>query len=238
MVRRSPELYEYLGERPDDPKDRFRVPEAKERCQSLPSGFTPIRLRGAIGEAPYLHYLRRRGVTDEDVVLYRMGYVPSGQEGGRVVVPTFDCNGAVCFWSARTIHPSVRPSYRLPHASKDVVSNEHMVDWSKPVYLVEGVFDEVAIGPQAIALYGKFMMPQLALRLVEKRPPMVNVCLDDDADREAFSLMQRLVGYDVPCAMVRLDSKDPATAGGAAVERAASEASRVTGSIGLVGMRL
>lgn len=236
MVRGSPEHVEYLDERPGGP----RRPAVEERppCTSLPSGYRPFTLGGSVDEAPYLTYLRGRGVSDRTVALYRMGYVDQGPLRGRVVVPSFDANGMVNFWSARSIYPGEFLRYRLPEASKDVVSNEHMIDWARPVYLVEGIFDEVAIGPQAISLYGKFMPPSLAMRLVERRPPLVNVCLDSDAEVEAGALVRRLVGYDVPCSMVRIASKDPADAGLASIELAAQASALVTGSASLLGARL
>lgn len=236
MVRGSTEWREYRQER--DEGGNQTVSEERPPCTSLPEGYHPFTLRESISEAPYLTYLRGRGVPEDTVGIYRMGYVASGPLHGRVVVPSFDANGMVNFWSARSIHPRETLRYRLPQASKDVISNEHMVDWAAPVYLVEGIFDEIAIGPQAISLYGKFMPPKLALRLVERRPPLVHVCLDSDAASEARSLMERLVGYDVPCSLLRFESKDPADAGSLLIEHAALSAARVTGSASLLGMRL
>lgn len=234
MVPGSKELREYLESRPAKPGTKSTVIEVERpRCESLPPGFIPFRLRGDVSEAPYLTYLRRRGVSDRTIGLYRMGYVETGDLAGRVVVPSFDAVGMVNFWSARTIW-DVRPTYKLPEASKNIMSNEHMVDWTEPVYLVEGIFDEVAIGPQAISLYGKFMQPLLAQRLVERRPPVVYVCLDLDARREAMGLMTRLVGYDLSCALVDLPGKDPGELGLDIVKQAAESARPVTGSAGLV----
>lgn len=235
MVAGSAEQRQYLEEHGG--KRRVIIAE-KPVCSTLPEGFHPFHLKGDPAEAPYLTYLRGRGLSDRTVVLYRMGYVDgAGPLGGRVVVPSFDANGSVNFWSARTIHPDVRPTYRLPDASKDVISNEHMVDWSKPVYLVEGIFDEIAVGPQAIALYGKFLQPRLALTLVQKRPPMTYVCLDDDARMEAMVLMRRLVGYDLACSRLDLKGKDPGVVGRRGVDEAAASSLRVTGSAGLAQAR-
>lgn len=235
----SSELREYLESRPRAPGSRrCIVMDVRPRCTALPEGYRPFRLSGSPAEAPYLTYLRRRGVSDEAVELYRMGYVADGQLRGRVVVPSFDAAGLVNFWSARAIDEADPFRHRLPIASKDVVSNEHLTDWTRPVYLVEGIFDEVAVGPQGISLYGKFMPPTLALRLVERRPPAVHVCLDDDAEAEALDLVGRLMSYDLPCSIVRLPGKDPGSIGGSAVAAAALASVRVTGSASLLGARL
>ncbi len=232
MVQGSEEMREYLDSRPLG-ETKLEI-EERPRCSTLPEGFTPFGLRGNTGEAPYHTYLTRRGVTEQAMALYRMGYVASGDLAGRVVVPSFDAFGSINFWSARTIWNETRPTYKLPHATKDIISNEHMVDWTEPVYLVEGIFDEVAIGAQAISLYGKFMQASLAQRLVERRPPIVYVCLDTDARREAMGLMRRLVGYDILCALVDLPAKDPGSMSEEDIKKAADDARAVTGSAGLV----
>ena len=238
MVNGSKEQREYLDSKPTKKGVFFRpVEPQKPKCASLPAGFTPIRLSGEVNEAPYLTYLKRRGISEDTMSLYRMGYVDFGPLAGRVVIPSFDALGMPNFWSARSIYPNEKTfSYRLPDSSKDVVSNEHLVNWTEPVYLVEGIFDEVAIGPQAISLYGKFLQPLLAKRLVERRPPVVYVCLDSDARKEALGLMEQLVGYDITCALVDLPGKDPADLGLSSVQKAAEESRRVTGSAGLVAV--
>lgn len=232
MVPNSDEIREYLDSRPS--AESRQQPEEMPRCSTLPEGFTPFGLRDSHVEGPYRSYLTRRGVTERTMAIYRMGFVDIGMLAGRVVVPSFDVHGSINFWSARSIWKDAKPAYKLPHASKDIISNEHMVDWTEPVYLVEGIFDEVAMGSQAISLYGKFLPSLLAQRLVERRPPMVYVCLDDDARREAMGLMHKLVGYDLRCALVDLPGKDPSDLGFDDVKKAAEASRPVTGSAGLV----
>lgn len=234
MVPGSNEHREYIESRPASKAIIQSTEVEKPRCTSLPPGFTPFGLSGSPVEAPYRRYLLDRGLTEHTIGLYRMGYVDQGDLAGRVVVPSFDGLGMVNFWSARTIWRDTRPTYKLPAASKDVISNEHMVDWTEPVFLVEGIFDEIAVGPQAISLYGKFLQPLLAQRLVERRPPVVYVCLDSDARVEALELMRRLVGYDITCSLVDLPGKDPGSLGSEQVLRAAESSRPVTGSAGLV----
>ena len=236
MVRGSSEQRQYLDDRRDAP---IKKDTAKPPCATLPAGYTPFRLSGDRAEAPYLSYLRSRNITERIVALYRMGYVADGELSGRVVIPSFDRFGSINFWSARSIYPGEHLfRYRLPPASKDVISNEHMVDWNTPVYIVEGIFDEIAAGSQGIAVYGKFVPPSLTLRLVEKRPPMTYICLDDDARDDAMDLLERLAGYDIPCAVVDLGCHDPAIAGFDAIESAAMISAPHTGSIGILRERL
>ncbi len=237
MVRGSAEQREYLDLMDEGRRRRLPI-EVRPPCNSLPDGYAPFRLNGSGREAPYLSYLRDRGLPDLTVGLYRMGYVDSGLLAGRVVVPSFDRVGSVNFWSARSIDPSEPLRYRLPYASKDVVSNEHMVDWTQPVYLVEGIFDEIAIGPQAISLYGKFLPPLLASRLVEHRPPVVHICLDSDAPMDARVLMRRLLAYDLPCKVMSLRGKDPGSSSPEEIARSATAAPLISSPTGGLRMEL
>ena len=230
MVRGSEEHREYMNEQAEGYRSRCLV--VKPPCLSLPEEYRPFLLNGSMRETPYLSYLRERGLTDLTVALYRMGYADMGRYAGRVIVPSFDALGMINFWSARSIDPDEhRFRYRLPECSKDIVSNEHMVDWTEPVYLVEGIFDEVAIGPQAIALYGKFLPASLARALVERRPPMVHICLDSDARMDARVMARRLLGYDLRCSILDLNGKDPGSVPIDEVRRAALASIPVTNDI-------
>jgi hypothetical protein len=76
------------------------------------------------------------------------------------------------------------------------------------------------------------------MRLMERRPPVTYVCLDSDAKREAMGILKRLVSYDIKSALVELPGKDPGVLGGKAVMEISNECKPVTGSAGLVGVRL
>ncbi len=231
MVYDSPEYNEYT-----DTHVSKSTAEVVVRCTELPEHFLPFGLSVSPTSAPYLSYITNRGLSKHTVALYRLGYADEGSFKGRIIMPSFDAHGMINFFSARTIH-NIKPTYMLPDATKDIISNEHMIDWTKPIYLVEGMFDEMAIGCQAISLYGKFMLHRLALKIVDKKPPMVYVCLDVDARYEAMSLMKRLVGYDVQCSLLDLKGKDPAVVGASGVADAVELSRSVTGSMGLIAVK-
>lgn len=179
-----------------------------QRCSTLPNGFTPFWSGHPIQEGRFIRYLRRRKIDDETIQMYRMGYVTDGRLADRIVIPTFDRYGMVNFWNARTVR-DVRPSYMFPIASKEIVPNEHMVDWSSPIVLVEGIFDAISVGPQAIPLFGKFVNMTLMARLVSSSVPMVHVCLDRDAWKESLNVARTINSYGIKTTIVDLPGKDP-----------------------------
>lgn len=235
MIRGSDAHRAYTNEHDSEAK---KQPKVRPPCNSLPDGYIPFGLKGSMREAPYLSYLRERGITDLTVGVYRMGYVDTGTLAGRVIIPSFDMFGSINFWSARSIDCTEHLRYRLPYASKDIISNEHMIDWTEPVYLVEGIFDEITIGSQGISLYGKFMGSLLAKRLVEKRPPCVHVCLDSDARTDAMKLVHKLMGYGLTSTLVKIDGKDPGSMSMYEINTAASNAKLVTSPLKLLESRL
>lgn len=232
MVRNSAECKEYKSW--IENTQLSKKPQEKPHCFSLPDDFIPFGSKSPVTSQPYINYLHKRGLSDTTVGNYRIGYIDIGKLAGRVVIPSFDEFGSVNFWSARAIYEDAKVSYILPKCSKDIISNEYMVDWKKPVYLVEGIFDEMAIGCQAIALYGKFVQPKLLLRLVENRTPHVYICLDNDAKKEASSLSKQLLQYDIKCSIVNLLNKDPSIAGKEEVFLAAKNSKTITDSISLL----
>lgn len=111
-----------------------------------------------------------------------------------------------------------------------------MVDWSQPLYLVEGIFDEIAIGSQAICLYGKFIQKQLINKLVSNKAPIVYICLDNDAKNEAIQIAKKLIEYDIKCSIVELDGKDPSAIGRDAVMGALQKSKMIEKQIDIIGL--
>lgn len=235
MVAGSNELRQYLETRSIIKPQK----QLKPRCDSLPAGFTPFSLDGSFQEKPYLSYLGSRNITVRTLVNYRMGYITSGRYARRIVIPSFDRFGMINFWSARSIDDVDHVNrYRLADASKDIISNEHMVDWTKDVFLVEGIFDEIAIGSQAIALNGKDVMPSLLMKLIEFLPPTVYLCLDDDAKSTANDIANELIQYGINCSLVSLNGKDPSAIGKNAVIEAASKSTIISSQIDMLRARI
>ena len=210
MLPGSAALREYLGEGPS----QVQSVREKEICRTLPSEYIPFRFDGSPDEAMGLSYLIRRGVTREQIAIYRMGYAIVGDYRGHVIIPSFDASGAVNCFVARSIHG---PGYMMPDTTKDVIVNEHMVDWDREIVLVEGIFDAVAVGSQGIPLLGKSLLPKLMAKLIAVQQT-VHICLDSDAWSEAWALAEDLLEHGVVCSVSCVQGelvteKDPASVG-------------------------
>lgn len=195
----------------------------------LPEGFLPLFEEPGLS-FPFTgaarDYLAARGLPAEVGHAAGIGVVLVGKYRGRVVVPVFDPEGRkLVGWSARSYVESPWPKYLYPTGMdrRSIVYNGAALlrDTADPVFVVEGVFDALALWPDAVACLGKPSTPQIDAFTATRRP--VVALLDGDAWRESLALMLRLRVRDHAAGSVRLPPRrDPATVDVAAVRQAAA----------------
>ena len=160
-----------------------------------------------------LLYLKKRGVTEQDIVKYQMGYCEEGPYGERIIMPSFDAAGKINFFVGRSFDPEVRLKYKYPQASRDIIPFEMYINWDVPVVLCEGGFDMLAIKRNAIPLLGKSITPKLMKKLVESRIQKVYIALDKDAIVMALKHCETLINLGKKVFLVEMDDKDPSSMG-------------------------
>lgn len=141
-------------------------------------------------------YLLDRGYTKEDIVMWKVGYCSNGEYEGRVIVPSFNDNGDINYFVARS-YTDKFPKYMNPKVSKDIVFNELYLDWNKDIILVEGVFDAMK-AKNAIPLLGSTLNQKSNLfKKIVYYEPDVYIALDPDAEKKASQLIENLIQYDL-----------------------------------------
>jgi len=164
-----------------------------------------------------LIYLKRRGITREDILRYNIGYCESGEYEHHIIVPSYDAKGTLNFFMGRryyTDDPGI--PHKKPDIPMNVIGFESFVNYDYPLNLCEGVFDAIAIRNNAIPLFGKFPQPALLTRMNEYHVKRVNLVLDLDAEKDSIKAYERLK-RQVPSleeiAIVTLSGKDPSKLG-------------------------
>jgi len=144
------------------------------------------------------NYLIRRGLTEDDIIRWKLGYCPSGDYINRIIIPSFDDDGYINYFIGRA-HTTSSIPYLKPGESKNIIFNELSVDWDKPIILIEGVFDAIKAGENAIPILGSFLAPDSALlyRIAESQTPTY-LALDTDAQKQEQIIAARLKRYGVP----------------------------------------
>jgi DNA primase len=182
----------YLLIRPDE----FKVEEKKKNILRLPQGYTKV-LEASPVYPPHkeaFNYLKSRGITDEICERCNIGLTTTGDFQGRIIIPSYDKDGKVNYFIARSWNPRAKMKYKNPPCEKDlIIFNERLIDWDKDIFLVEGVFDSVFV-ENSIPMLGKFMSDLLFSTIYEKAKGNVIICLDADAYGNALKLYHTLNG--------------------------------------------
>ena len=173
--------------------------EKKYKKLVLPESFTKFsdsNPRYPIRQQAY-NYLKSRGITDEIIEKYQIGFCDKGTHSNRIVVPSYDKNGELNYYVARSWLPYSKSKYKNPEAEKDkIIFNEHLIDWKKDIYIVEGVFDAFFL-PNSIPMLGKHLSSNLFETLYKKAKKNVIISLDGDAFDNAIKVYEELNGGEL-----------------------------------------
>lgn len=186
-------LRDYLLVKPD--ADIILNKEHLDVVVELPEGYkrlsetTDKDFKAAQAKA----YLYDRGISDEIIKNYDIGYTYRGKFFNRIIIPSYDKDWKLNYFIARWFSKEItKLKYLNPDAEKqEIVFNEARVNWDATIYLVEGVTDHI-VTPNSIPLLGKFISDQLLELLHDKAMGYIVIVLDDDAYEDAKRLYRQL----------------------------------------------
>ena len=156
-----------------------------------------------------LKFLKKRGITQDDVIKYNIGFCKEGKYEYRVVIPSYDSLGKLNYFIARDYkEPSLRKYKNPPASAKDVIGWELYINWDAPIILVEGIFDALTIKRNVIPLFGKVLHDKLMKKLVESSVNRIYIALDADARKDALKQAEQLMSYGKEVYLVEMEGKD------------------------------
>ncbi len=153
-------------------------------------------------------FLKKRGITEQDIIRYNLGYCSEGPYNNRIIIPSYDSNGKLNYFVGRDFYSSTL-KYKNPPIPKDVIGFDLYVNWSLPIILVEGVFDAMSVKSNSIPLFGKSILPRLYQKIVEKKVKDIFIVLDSDAFDDAIQMTEKFVNEGINVNFVKLDGQDP-----------------------------
>ena len=180
----------------------------------LPKEFKP--LSNQYNSITYKHaisYLKRRQVTSNDIIKYNIGYCESGQYNNCIVVPSYDKDGILNYFTARSFDKNSSIKYKNPDVSRDIIPFELFINWNIPIILCEGPFDALAIKRNVIPLLGKNIQQNLRKKLVTSKVQKIYIALDKDAIKQALSFCEELINEGKEVYLVDMQDKDPGEMG-------------------------
>jgi len=157
-----------------------------------------------------VHYLKNRGLGVGDFFRWRLGTCLTGKFCRRVIMPSFDCDGNLNYFTARSIDSDGSKKYiNSKIKRKNVIFNELNVCWNEQLVLVEGPFDLVKCGWNATAMLGSFLDESYDLfkKIVTHGTDVVLV-LDRDAFEKMTKIADALSAYGINVKCVNLDKFD------------------------------
>jgi hypothetical protein len=140
-----------------------------------------------------MSYLRERGITDEIIKDFDIGYTYRGKFFNRIIIPSYGKDGKLNYFIARWFAKEyTKIKYLNPDAEKQkIIFNELRINWDATIYIVEGATDHI-VTPNSIPLLGKYISQELLELLHDKAMANIVIVLDDDAYEDAKFLYKQL----------------------------------------------
>lgn len=182
---------------------------------SLPEDFIPINvIRGSdINNNRILLFLKKRGLSNEDIIRYNIGYCMKGEYASRIIIPSYDADYNLNFFTSRVYGDNSYNKYKNPPLPRDIIFFESFVNWNLPIILCEGPFDSIAIRRNSIPLMGKVIQPALMKKLITSSVKKIYISLDKDAMKASLNFCEQLINENKEVYLVELTEKDPSELG-------------------------
>ena len=202
--------YDELKELSDDFVSYKYIPKTESNKEvKLPDDYKPMWIQS---KAPiYKHalkYLKSRGISEDDMIKYSIGYCEDGLYSNRIIIPSYNNEGKLNFFVGRDVFDS-KLKYRNSPTPKDIVGFELFVNWEEPILLVEGALDAITAKVNSIPLFGKTIMNNLKRRILEKKVKTLYVALDNDALKDSMRIVEELMNEGIKVHMIKMTEKDP-----------------------------
>jgi DNA primase len=204
------ELYVIIGEHF---KPIYKRNVKGKELLKLPDEFLSMAV--PVNSILYKHafkYIRNRNITRDDILRYNIGYCEEGKYKNRVIIPSYDKDGNLNFFTGRDILNVSSLKYLTPDWSKDFIGFELYINWSEPITLVESPFNAITIRNNSIPLFGKIVSHSLKEAILENDVKHINICLDNDAEKDSYKIyneLKNLTNGETKIRFVKLTDKDP-----------------------------
>ena len=150
-------------------------------------------------------YLYSRGLDEKDAWYFKFGISNEHRWKRRVIMPSFDAEGKLNYFTARAIDKEKKPKYDNPDVDKNpVVFNDINIDWTKKLVLCEGPFDLVKCPENSTALLGSDLdeRHELFNKILLNNTP-VALALDGDMwNKKTPKIAKKLEEYSIDTVVV------------------------------------
>ena len=148
-----------------------------------------------------LKYAIKRGVNKHKLWMLRLGVSLHPEFSRMLILPSYDKDGNLNFYTGRKIDVDTKNSYKYKNAlvpKKNIIFNELNLDFNIPLTIVEGPLDLLKTNDNATCLLGSSLTENMKLfHEIVKNKTEVILALDDDAYDKAIKIAKNLSVYDI-----------------------------------------
>ncbi len=214
-------LFNKVKASPEKLQELFKLVKTKDAVEEvieskdvkLPDNFKSILNNKDLTAKQAYRYLRKRNLTDDDILKYNIGYCEYGKYRNMVIIPSYNSEGQLNYFISRSFEKDAFIKYRNPDCSRNIIPFELFINFDLPLILCEGAFDAIAIKRNAIPLLGKNIQSNLLKRIVQSTVKKIYIALDTDAIKQALKHCEYLINQGKEVYLVELDGKDPSDLG-------------------------
>lgn len=171
---------------------RIESNEEKDLFDGLPKEYIYLKSKfESKVKEDAIKYLKKRGLSDFHIEKYKLGYAEKGKYKGRIIIPSYDSEDKVNFFTTRTF-TNQKPKYLNPKTEKsDIIFNEKLISWYSTIYFVEGPFDHLVV-PNSIPGLGKIMSEEVLKKINDNTMSDIVILQDGDAWKDSVELYKKL----------------------------------------------
>ncbi len=183
---------------------------------TLPEEFTPLWVNK--GRNFYyrtaISYLTKRGISQQDILKYRLGYCEGGRYDGMIIIPNYNKDGKLTYHTNRSFLQGNYKKFINPEINKNIVGFELQLNWDEPLTIVESALDAIVLKNNATPLYGKIISEALKIKILENEVEHINICLDPDASKASLEHCEYFISNGINVNFVQLpEGHDPSSLG-------------------------
>jgi len=162
----------------------------------------------------YIGYLKSRGIKninlESSLWYWRFGFSRNDTRyKDRIIFPSFDENGNLNYFTARSINKFIKPKYVNPPINRNsIIFNEIILDWKKPLVLVEGPFDLIKCTQNATCILGSELNNDYLLfqKIIRNNTPVI-LALDPDAAVKQNKIAKELYSWNIDVRVLEIPKK-------------------------------
>ena len=148
-----------------------------------------------------IKYAISRGFSKHKLYMLRAGYSCNRDFNRYLILPSYNKDGDLNFYTARNIDQDTHSGYKYRNANiskKNIIFNDLNLNWKKDLTLVEGPLDLIKTNDNATCLLGSSLTEDMLLfKKIVSNKTNIKLALDADVYHKSLKIASLLHSYDI-----------------------------------------